>query len=99
MVTQIHAKILNLIGKETFVMNVGKNKGITKNMRFEVLAPASDISVQSYVKGRLKVVEVYEKFSLAEIYEFSKKIGKDESKINVGDDLLQIPQEPHTQSA
>jgi hypothetical protein len=90
MVQQIRAKILNLIGNQTFVMNVGKNKGIAKDMKFEVLAPVSGSAFRAFVKGRIKVVEVYEKFSLAEIYEIGKYAGKIESKINVGDDLLQI---------
>jgi hypothetical protein len=81
----IRAKILNIVGDQTFVMNFGKNKGVTKNMKFEV--SASEGLARTYVKGKVKVVEVYEKFSLIEIYETNQK---DAPKINVGDDLIQL---------
>jgi hypothetical protein len=86
----IRAKILNLLGDQTFVMNFGKNKGITKNMKFEV--SESKGSARTKVKGKVKVVEVYEKFSLIESYETAQKVSgkEDSSKINVGDDLLQL---------
>jgi hypothetical protein len=88
----IRAKILNIVGHQTFVMNFGKNKGVTKNMRFEVSASESGGSARTYVKCKVKVVEVYEKFSLIESYETAQKVSgkEDSSKINVGDDLLQI---------
>ena len=88
----IRAKILNVLGKQTFAMNIGKNKGISKNMKFEIIEHENQIPSHSIVKARVKVVEVYDKFSLVEIDEKTKKVlGKEESsKIIVGDDLLQI---------
>jgi hypothetical protein len=88
----IHAKILNVLGKQTFAMNMGKNKGVSKNMKFEIIEYENQSPSRSHVKARVKVVEVYDKFSLVEIDEKAQKVlGKEESpKIIVGDDLLQI---------
>ena len=80
----IRAKILNIIGVRTFAINAGKLKGITLKMKFEILAPASEGKTAPAVKSRVRVVEVYDKFSLTENYEPVK------IKINVGDDLIQI---------
>jgi hypothetical protein len=67
-----------------------KNKGVTKNMKFEV--SESEDSVRTKVKGKVKVVEVYEKFSLIESFDIAQKVSGKEgsSKINVGDDLVQL---------
>ena len=61
-------------------------------MKFEVSVSEGEGSARTYVKGKVKVVEVYEKISLIESYESAQKVsGKEDSpKINVGDDLVQL---------
>lgn len=82
--TPIRAKVLNVLGERSVVINAGKKKGITLKMKFEILAPASNVTNRPYVKGRVRVVEIYDKMALTESYEPLQK------EINEGDDALQI---------
>ena len=95
----IQAKILNVITGNAFAINAGKNKGVTKDMLFEVIDPLVDPKSNNYSKGVLKITEVYEKFSIAEGYQIKTKgstllsLGSSQiaaMKINVGDDAIQV---------
>jgi hypothetical protein len=78
MSSPITAKISSILSEYAVVLNVGANKGIEENMRFEVLAPAfqvkdpdsgEELGTFHYVKARVKIVTVSEKYSVAESYE------------------------------
>lgn len=98
--TLIRAKILNVITGNAYAINAGKNKGITRNMKFEILDPLVDSKKSNnYSKGKVKITEVYEKFSIAEGYEIEMKgstsfsLGSskiDSKRISVGDDAIQV---------
>ena len=69
---------MNVITDNAFAINAGKNKGITRNMKFEILNPLFEAkNANSRVlhdsKGTVKITEVYEKFSIAEGYEIEMK--------------------------
>jgi hypothetical protein len=78
MSSPITAKISSILTEYAVVLNAGANKGIKENMRFEVLATAiqvkdpdsgEELGSLHYVKARVKVATVYEKYSVAESYE------------------------------
>ena len=80
----IRAKVLNVLGERSVVINAGKKKGVTLDMVFEIFALASQGANRQIVKGRVRVVEVYDKMALTERCEPLQK------EINDGDDVLQI---------
>jgi hypothetical protein len=97
--TLVRAKILNVLTNNSFAINAGKSKGITRNMKFEILDPLENPNKSNnYSKGKVKITEVYEKFSLAEGYEIEMKgstssLGSSQittGKIRVGDDAIQL---------
>jgi len=78
MSSPITAKISSILSEYAVVLSAGANKGIKEDMRFEVLAPAiqvkdpesgEELGTLNYVKARVKVVRVTEKYSIAESYE------------------------------
>ena len=95
--TLIRAKILNVLTNNAFAINAGKSKGVTRNMTFEILDPlVVPNKSNNSSKGKVKITEVYEKFSLAEgemkganssSSGSSQVAGK---KIMVGDDAIQV---------
>jgi len=72
--TLIRAKILNVMSDNVFAINAGKIKGVTRNMKFEIVDPLADQKkTKNYSKGKVQITEVYEKFSIAEGYEIEMK--------------------------
>lgn len=78
MCSTITGKISKIISEYTVVINVGSDAGVRENMKFEILAPeiqitdpdsGEELGALHYVKARVKVTQVYEKFAVAESYE------------------------------
>lgn len=74
----IEGKITNIIDDMTVAINRGSNHGVEKGMKFTV--GGQEIKIQdpdtneelgslTYIKVRIEVTKVYEKFSLARSYE------------------------------
>ncbi|MBA7505814.1 hypothetical protein ES706_04491 [subsurface metagenome] len=70
----ISGKISNLIDSYTVALNIGKNHGVEKGMRFLVLGPEVQIidpdtteklGAFEYIKARIEVTDVSDKYSLA----------------------------------
>jgi hypothetical protein len=70
-------KISNIIDSYTVALNIGKNKNVTKGMRFKILTKKIEIKdpergevlgSMEFEKARVEISKVYEKFSLAETY-------------------------------
>ncbi len=86
MANPVRAKVLNAVNDFGVTLNAGKNKGITKNMYFEISEATTNTSENVQGKGIVKITEVYESFSVAE--RFDKK--SDALPFRVGDDAVEI---------
>ena len=74
----IEGKVTNIISEITVAINRGSNHGVEEGMKFSVGGreikvndpdTGEELGSVRYVKARVKVTEVYEKFSLAQSYE------------------------------
>ena len=78
MATPLTGKVTNIIDQYTVALNIGKDNGVVKGMKFEILGPTVTINDPdtheklgelSFVKARVEVTQVYNKFCVAESYE------------------------------
>lgn len=76
--TEIEGKVAKIIDVYTIVINKGSEHGVEEDMRFVIYEPGEDIKDPDtkkslgnfeYVKAKVKVTYVREKFSTAETYE------------------------------
>jgi hypothetical protein len=78
--------VLNAVNDFGVTLNAGKNKGIAKNMYFEISTPPQNGSEETQGKGIVKITETYETFSTAERFDENKS----GLPFAVGDDASQI---------
>ena len=78
MTKPIEGKVTNIIDEYRIAINVGRNQGVQKGMLFRIVGetmPVIDpdtqeqLGVLTYYKGRVKVTNVYDNYSLTEGYE------------------------------
>ena len=75
--TGIEGKVAGIINVYTVVINRGLEHGVEEDMRFVIYEPGEEIKdpdggslgIFEYVKAKVEVVDVQEKFSTAETYE------------------------------
>ena len=75
--TGIEGKVAKIIDVYTVVINRGLEHGVEEDMRFVIYEPGEEIKdpdggslgIFEYVKAKVEVVNVQEKFSTAETYE------------------------------
>ena len=75
--TGIEGKVAKIIDVYTVVINRGLEHGVEEDMRFVIYEPGEEIKdpdggslgIFEYVKAKVEVVDVQEKFSTAETYE------------------------------
>lgn len=71
-------KVSEIIDQYIVALNIGKENGVTKGMKFNILTPKVIIKDPDtkkvlgefdYIKARVEVITVYDKFCLARSYE------------------------------
>ena len=81
---QLKGKVAAILNSRELAINIGLNAGVSENMIFNVFGeailkdPDTDITLGSirYKKGRVKIVTVEEKFSVARTFDtYEKNIG------------------------
>ena len=70
----IKGKISAIINSYTVALNIGENKGVSEGMKFNILYPEivipdpetkQELGRLNYVKARIKIIKVYDKFCVA----------------------------------
>ncbi|MBA7689851.1 hypothetical protein ES703_98362 [subsurface metagenome] len=71
----MEGNVSEIINQYSIAINIGKDKGVSKGMKFHVLAPnividdpqtGEKLGEFDYIKATVEVKTVYEKFSIAE---------------------------------
>lgn len=78
--------MLNAINDFGVTLNAGKNKGIARNMYFEISTPPQKGSEKTQGKGIVKITEVHISFCVAERFDENKS----GLPFAVGDDAQEI---------
>ncbi len=70
----LNGKISAIINTYTVALNIGADKGVSEGMKFDILYPEIiitdpdtkvELGKMSYIKARIRVIKVYDKFSIA----------------------------------
>jgi len=74
MTERLEGKISEIINEYVVAINIGNNRGVVKGMIFNIVSPKiaiidpdtnEELGEYEYIKARVEVVSVHEKFSLA----------------------------------
>jgi len=78
MASPLRGKVANLIDTYTVALNIGKDKGVEKGMKFTILCPTlkiddpethEELGELTFIKARIEVTEVFDRFCLAQSFE------------------------------
>jgi len=71
----LRGKVAKLIDTYTVALNIGKDKGVEKGMKFAILCPTlkiedpdthEELGELNFIKARIEVTEIFDRFCLAE---------------------------------